>query len=132
MPLPDNVPLDIYVARDVSGSLNLSTYDRIQAEILGAARRDAHDTLYPWRFGADAIPVQAQMSAAQIAANDPPGMRGKTNFANLFKELDLAIGEERKSGKSAMPEDLINHLSRKDLRDLVEYLASLKEKKDKK
>ncbi len=35
--------------------------------------------------------------------------------------------EERRSGKSAMPEDLIKHLSRKEVRDLVEYLASLKE-----
>jgi hypothetical protein len=26
-----------------------------------------------------------------------------------------------------MPEDLIKHLSRKDVRDLVEFLASLKE-----
>jgi quinoprotein glucose dehydrogenase len=37
--------------------------------------------------------------------------------------------EERRSGKSAMPEDLIKHLSRRDLRDLVEFLASLKETK---
>jgi quinoprotein glucose dehydrogenase len=37
--------------------------------------------------------------------------------------------EERKSGKSAMPEDVIKHLSRREMRDLVEYLASLKEKK---
>jgi quinoprotein glucose dehydrogenase len=35
--------------------------------------------------------------------------------------------EERRSGKSAMPEDLIKHLSRKEVRDLVEFLASLKE-----
>ena len=35
--------------------------------------------------------------------------------------------EERRSGKSAMPGDLIKHLSRKDVRDLVEFLASLKE-----
>jgi quinoprotein glucose dehydrogenase len=35
--------------------------------------------------------------------------------------------EERRSGKSAMPEDLVKHLSRKEVRDLVEFLASLKE-----
>ena len=34
--------------------------------------------------------------------------------------------EERTAGKSAMPEDLIKHLSRQDLRDLVEFLAGLK------
>jgi quinoprotein glucose dehydrogenase len=33
--------------------------------------------------------------------------------------------EERTRGKSAMPEDVIRHLSRYDLRDLVEYLSSL-------
>jgi quinoprotein glucose dehydrogenase len=37
--------------------------------------------------------------------------------------------DERDSGKSAMPEDLIKHLSKAELRDLVEYLASLKETK---
>ncbi len=35
--------------------------------------------------------------------------------------------EERRSGKSAMPEDLTKHLSRKEVRDLVEFLAGLKE-----
>ncbi len=35
--------------------------------------------------------------------------------------------EERKPGKSSMPEELIKHLTRFELRDLVAYLASLKE-----
>jgi quinoprotein glucose dehydrogenase len=34
--------------------------------------------------------------------------------------------EDRKTGKSAMPEDLIKHLTKSDLRDLVEFLAGLK------
>jgi quinoprotein glucose dehydrogenase len=34
--------------------------------------------------------------------------------------------DERLTGKSAMPEDLIKHLSRSELRDLVEFLANLK------
>jgi quinoprotein glucose dehydrogenase len=34
--------------------------------------------------------------------------------------------DERQTGKSAMPEDLVKHLSKSDLRDLVEFLASLK------
>jgi quinoprotein glucose dehydrogenase len=34
--------------------------------------------------------------------------------------------EERRSGKSAMPEDLIKYLSKSELRDLVEFLAGLK------
>jgi quinoprotein glucose dehydrogenase len=34
--------------------------------------------------------------------------------------------EDRKTGKSAMPEDLIKHLTKSELRDLVEFLAGLK------
>jgi quinoprotein glucose dehydrogenase len=37
--------------------------------------------------------------------------------------------DERQTGKSAMPEDLIKQLTKAELRDLVEYLASLKETK---
>ncbi len=35
--------------------------------------------------------------------------------------------EGRTPGKSAMPDDLTKHLTRREMRDLVEYLASLKE-----
>jgi quinoprotein glucose dehydrogenase len=31
------------------------------------------------------------------------------------------------AGKSAMPEDVVKHLSKSELRDLVEFLSSLKE-----
>jgi quinoprotein glucose dehydrogenase len=34
--------------------------------------------------------------------------------------------EEQKRGASAMPQDLIKHLSRSEVRDLVEFLATLK------
>jgi quinoprotein glucose dehydrogenase len=34
--------------------------------------------------------------------------------------------EERRRGKSAMPEDLVQKMSKRDLRDLVEFLANLK------
>jgi quinoprotein glucose dehydrogenase len=34
--------------------------------------------------------------------------------------------DERETGKSAMPEDLAKHLSKSELRDLVEFLSSLK------
>src|SRR5262249_38484258 len=37
--------------------------------------------------------------------------------------------EERTTGPSAMPQDLVKHLSRREVRDLVEWLASLKEAK---
>ena len=35
--------------------------------------------------------------------------------------------DDRKKGPSAMPEDLIKHLSKSELRDLIEFLASLRE-----
>ncbi len=36
--------------------------------------------------------------------------------------------DERHPGKSAMPQDEIKHLSKSELRDVVEFLAGLKEK----
>jgi quinoprotein glucose dehydrogenase len=41
----------------------------------------------------------------------------------IIKKADV---EERKTGKSAMPEDLIQQLSLRELRDLIQYLATLK------
>jgi quinoprotein glucose dehydrogenase len=37
--------------------------------------------------------------------------------------------DDRQTGKSAMPEDVIKHLTKAELRDLVEFLAGLKEGK---
>jgi quinoprotein glucose dehydrogenase len=34
--------------------------------------------------------------------------------------------DERAAGKSSMPADLVKHLSKSDVRDLVEYLSTLK------
>ena len=43
-----------------------------------------------------------------------------------FVSVPKADIEDQKRGVSAMPQDLIKHLSRSDLRDLVEFLATLK------
>ena len=43
--------------------------------------------------------------------------------ALTVKKSDI---EERRRGKSAMPEDLVQKLTKRDLRDLVEFLAGLK------
>ena len=48
-----------------------------------------------------------------------------TPEAKLVK-VDKKDVEDRQAGKSAMPEDLIQHLTMFELRDLVEFLASLK------
>ena len=42
--------------------------------------------------------------------------------------VDPAQVESRKKGKSSMPIDLLKHLTRRELRDLVAYLGSLKER----
>jgi quinoprotein glucose dehydrogenase len=44
----------------------------------------------------------------------------------LVIHLDTETIEARRRGKSAMPEDLMEHLSMLELRDLVEFLAGLK------
>ncbi len=41
--------------------------------------------------------------------------------------IDKGTIEERRAGKSAMPEDLLKHLTRSDVRDVVEFLASQKQ-----
>jgi quinoprotein glucose dehydrogenase len=41
----------------------------------------------------------------------------------VIKKADI---EDRKTGKSAMPDDIIKQLSLRELRDLIEYLATLK------
>ena len=41
-------------------------------------------------------------------------------------EVEVADIEERKTGLSGMPEDLVKHLSRAEIRDLVEFLSHLK------
>ncbi len=41
-------------------------------------------------------------------------------------EIETDAITVRKKGKSSMPSDLIKHMSRRELRDLVAYLASLK------
>jgi len=43
--------------------------------------------------------------------------------------VEKDIIEGQKEGKSSMPEDLVKHLSKSELRDVIEFLASRKEKK---
>jgi hypothetical protein len=39
--------------------------------------------------------------------------------------VDLADIEERRPSLSAMPDNLAEHLSREEMRDLLEYMATL-------
>lgn len=60
-----------------------------------------------------------------IKAEDAASVKLITPEAQLVTIAKKDI-EERQAGKSAMPEDLLNHLTLFELRDLVEFLASLK------
>ncbi len=62
-----------------------------------------------------------------VKAEDDKEVRLMT-FEGQLVAMPKNTIDERRKGKSAMPEDLIKHLSKSELRDLVEFLASLKEK----
>jgi quinoprotein glucose dehydrogenase len=61
--------------------------------------------------------VLKEENAQRVKLITPEGQ----SLAVLKKEI-----EDRQTGKSAMPEDTIKHLSKAELRDLIEFLASLK------
>lgn len=61
-----------------------------------------------------------------ILKQDQPNNIVLMDFEGKLITVKKADIEEKKTGKSAMPADLYKQLSRQELRDLVEYLASLK------
>jgi quinoprotein glucose dehydrogenase len=61
--------------------------------------------------------VLKEENAQQIKLITPEG----ESLVVAKKEID-----DRQTGRSAMPEDVIKHLSKYELRDLIEFLASLK------
>jgi len=63
--------------------------------------------------------------APEILAEDARELRLMTAEGELLVVPKEQI-DERDTGKSAMPEDLTKHLSRREIRDLVEFLAGLK------
>jgi quinoprotein glucose dehydrogenase len=70
--------------------------------------------------------TNGQIRSGVLKGEDAKAVRLMTPEGALMVVPKSRI-EERRSGKSAMPEDLVKHLSRKEMRDLVEFLASLKE-----
>lgn len=60
-----------------------------------------------------------------LKAEDEKSLTLMTPEGNLVTVAQDQI-EARKTGKSSMPEDLTKHVSKYELRDLVEFLASLK------
>jgi quinoprotein glucose dehydrogenase len=66
-----------------------------------------------------------QVKSGILKAEDAKEVRLMTPEGLLFNVPKSEIAE-RFSGKSAMPDDLVRQLSRRELRDLVEFLAALK------
>jgi quinoprotein glucose dehydrogenase len=66
-----------------------------------------------------------QLITGIVKSEDAREVRLMTAEGKLVTVAKAQI-EERSRGKSAMPEDLLKYLSRTELRDLVEFLASLK------
>jgi quinoprotein glucose dehydrogenase len=66
-----------------------------------------------------------QVKSGILKSEDAKEVRLMTAEGQLIAVPKADI-EERLSGKSAMPEDLTRHLSPRELRDLVEFLAALK------
>jgi quinoprotein glucose dehydrogenase len=74
----------------------------------------------------DLVLTTGQVRSGIVRAEDDKFIRLLTADGTTLTVAKDKI-EERKTGKSAMPEDLSKHLSRKEMRDLIEFLASLKE-----
>jgi quinoprotein glucose dehydrogenase len=62
-----------------------------------------------------------------LKAEDDKEIRLMTAEGKLLRVAKEDV-DERRAGKSAMPEDVVKKLSKSELRDLVEFLAGLKEK----
>ncbi|MFO0876623.1 MAG: PVC-type heme-binding CxxCH protein [Gemmataceae bacterium] len=76
----------------------------------------------------EVVLVTGQVRAGILKSETPKELRLLTAEGTLLTIPTSQI-EERRSGKSAMPEDLVKQLSRHELRDLVAFLASLREPK---
>jgi quinoprotein glucose dehydrogenase len=61
-----------------------------------------------------------------VKGEDDTEVKVLTGDGNLVTVAKAKI-DERTRGKSAMPDDVVHHLTKRELRDVVEYLASLKE-----
>src|SRR5262249_32294705 len=66
-----------------------------------------------------------QIRSGILKAEDAKEIKLMTAEGQLIT-VDKKQVDERETGKSAMPEDLIKYLSKSELRDLVEFLAGLK------
>ena len=72
--------------------------------------------------------ADGQVQSGILKTQDDKNLTIITPEAKLVK-IEKSEIEDQKRGASAMPADLITHLSKSEVRDLVEYLSSLKKKK---
>lgn len=71
------------------------------------------------------ITIDGKVITGIVTAEDQDAVRLVTADGKLVV-VDKADVDEREPGKSAMPADIVEKLSPRDLRDLVEYLSTLK------
>ena len=69
--------------------------------------------------------VDGQVLTGVLKADEPERLRlvSVENKPFVIRKDEI---EERKRGDSAMPTDLLKHMSKSDVRDLVEWLSTLK------
>jgi len=74
------------------------------------------------------VAVQLQNDAVEVGRVEKETDGSVTLLLADGQRKTIAKGDikARKAALSAMPEDLVKHLSRRDLRDLIEFLAGLK------
>lgn len=69
---------------------------------------------------------EGEMVSGVLKAEDDKELKLMNAEGKMLTVLKEDI-EERRKGKSAMPEDLLKHLSKRELRDLIEFLANQKQ-----
>ena len=69
--------------------------------------------------------TNGQVKSGILKSEDKKAIHLMSPEGTLFRVPVMDV-DERFAGKSAMPEDLLKHLSKRELRDLVEYLSSLR------
>ena len=71
------------------------------------------------------LDVEGQQHTGILRKEDDQGLTLITAEGKLATIAKANI-EARKAGKSSMPEDLVKYLTKAELRDLVEFLATLR------
>jgi quinoprotein glucose dehydrogenase len=98
--------------------------DRSRQELL-ASIVDPNQTIVKGFESVVVVTDDGRILAGVLQSEDDEVVRFIT-AEGVTGSIEKAHIDERTTGKSAMPEDVTKFLSKSDIRDLVEYLATLK------